>query len=167
MNGPVAIVGYMGSGKSTVGRILARKLRWKFVDLDRAIAKEAGHGISKVFARFGEEHFRELEHRALAAALDDTEESIVACGGGIVVRPENRDKLKDAVTIFLREDLSVLYERTRGASRPLRAASWEEFERRYAGRLPFYEAVADLEITVRGRLPEEVAEEIARWLLDA
>jgi shikimate kinase len=71
------------------------------------------------------------------------------------------------VTVFLREDLDILYDRTRGASRPLRAASREEFERRYAGRLPFYEEVTDLEVPIRERLPEEVAEEIARWLLDA
>ena len=167
MDGPVAIVGYMGSGKTTVGRLLARKLGWEFVDLDRTIAKQAGRGISEIFTRCGEEYFRDLEHSALVATLDDKRESVVACGGGIVVCPENRVKLKDAVTVFLREDLGVLYDRTRGASRPLRAASREEFERRYAGRLPFYEEVTDLEVPIRGRLPEEVAEEIARWLLNA
>jgi shikimate kinase len=167
LKGPVAIVGYMGSGKTTVGRILARKLGWEFVDLDRTIAKEAGCVISEIFTRCGEEHFRDLEHSALVAALDDKGESVVACGGGIVVYPENRVKLKDVVTVFLREDLDILYDRTRGASRPLRAASREEFERRYAGRLPFYEEVTDLEVPIRERLPEEVAEEIARWLLDA
>jgi len=163
----VAIIGYMGSGKTTVGRILASKLGWDFVDLDRAIAKEAGRGISAIFACFGEEHFRNLEHRALVGALNNKEESVVACGGGIVVRTENRDALKNAVTVFIREDLGVLYGRTRGVSRPLRAASWEEFERRYAGRLPLYEEVANREVPVRGRPPEEVAEEIARWLLSA
>ena len=166
-DGPVALVGYMGSGKTTVGRILAHKLGWEFVDLDRAIAKKAGHRISEIFARCGGEHFRNLEHHALVAALDDNGESVVACGGGIVVRPENCDKLKDAVTVFLREDLGTHYGRTRGTTRPLRAASREGFERRYAERLPFYEAVADLEVPVRGRPPEEVAEEIARWLLSA
>ena len=163
----MAIVGYMGSGKTTVGRILAHTLGWEFVDLDRAIAKETGSGIPEIFARSGEEHFRDLEHRALLAALDGARESVVACGGGIVVRPENRDKLKETVTVFLREDPGVLYGRTRGPRRPLRAASREEFEQRLAARLPFYEEVADLELQVRGRPPQEVAQEIARWLLDA
>ncbi|MDQ3794311.1 MAG: shikimate kinase [Actinomycetota bacterium] len=167
MDGPVTIVGYMGSGKTTVGRILARTLGWEFVDLDRAIAKGAGRAISVIFAHSGEEHFRDLEHRALLAALGGARESVVACGGGIVVRPENRDKLKETVTVFLREDPAVLYGRTRGSKRPLRAVSREEFERRLAARLPFYEEVADLELQVRGRPPQEVAQEIARWLLDA
>ncbi len=163
----MAIVGYMGCGKSTVGRFLARALGWEFVDLDHTIAEETGCEIPEIFAHFGEEHFRDLEHRALIGALDGREKRVIACGGGIVVRPENRDKLKEATTVFLREDLGFLYDRTRVAGRPLRAASREEFERRYAARLPFYEGVADLEIPVRGRPPEEVAQEISRWLLSA
>jgi shikimate kinase len=165
VDGPVAIVGYMGSGKTTVGRILARTLGWEFVDLDHAIAKEAGCGISEIFARSGEEHFRDLEHSALLGAFDGEREQVVSCGGGIVVRRENREELKKAVTVFLREDLGVLYGRTRDPRLPLRAASREEFERRFAARLPFYEEVADLKVPVRGRPPEVVAKEIARWLL--
>jgi shikimate kinase len=163
----VAIVGYMGCGKSTVGRLLARTLGWEFVDLDRNIATETGREIAQIFAHFGEEHFRNLEHRALVSALDEREERVVACGGGIVVRPENRYKLKGATTVFLREDLGFLYGRTRAPGRPLRAATPQEFERRYAERLPFYEEVADLEIPVRRLPPEAVAQEIARWLPSA
>jgi shikimate kinase len=162
---PVAIIGYMGSGKTTVGRILARKLGWELVDLDRAIVKEVGCTIPEIFERSGEGYFRDLEHRALLAALDGGR--VVACGGGIVVRPENREVLREVPTVFLQEDPGVLYGRTRGAGRPLRAASREEFERRYERRLPLYEEVADLKIAVRGRPPEEVAEEIVQWLLDA
>jgi shikimate kinase len=166
LGGTVAIVGYMGSGKTTVGRHLARKLGWEFVDLDRAIAKEAGRGIPEIFERSGEERFRDLEHRALVAAFDETSRRVVACGGGVVLRPENREQLKKATTVFLREDLDVLYGRTRGGGRPLRAASRDEFERRYAVRLPLYEEVSDLEIPARGRPPKEVAREIARWILN-
>jgi shikimate kinase len=161
----VAIIGYMGSGKTTVGRILARKLDWELVDLDRVIVKEVGCTIPEIFERSGEGYFRDLEHRALLAALD--EGRVVACGGGIVVRPENREVLRRVPTVFLQEDPGILYGRTRGAGRPLRAASREEFERRYLERLPFYEEVADLKITVRARPPQEVAEEIKQWLLDA
>ncbi|HEV3476294.1 MAG TPA: shikimate kinase [Rubrobacteraceae bacterium] len=167
MDGPLAIVGYMGSGKTTVGSILARKLGWEFVDLDYAIAKEVGREISEIFARSGEEHFRDLEHSALLTALDGEGERVVACGGGIVVRRENRDELKKHVTIFLQEDLDILYGRTRDPRLPLRAASLEEFERRFATRLPYYEEVADLVVPARGRQPEEVAMEITRWLLGA
>jgi shikimate kinase len=164
LEGPVAIVGYMGSGKSTVGLILARTLGWEFVDLDRAIAKAVGRGIPEIFRASGEEHFRNLEHRALLDALDGTRERVVACGGGIILRPENRKLLEPAATVFLEEEIHTLYGRTRGADRPLRTTSPGEFERRYAGRLPLYEDVADLKVVVRGRPPTQVAQEIARWL---
>jgi shikimate kinase len=168
LDGSVAILGYMGSGKTTVGRSLARELGWEFVDLDRAIVKEAGRTIPQIFEHAGEGYFRDLEHRALLGALDGARERVViACGGGIVVRPENRERLRAIPAVFLVEDLGVLYERTRGTGRPLRAARREDFERRYAERLPLYEEVADLEVAVRGRPPQAVAEEIARWLLDA
>jgi shikimate kinase len=163
----VAIIGYMGSGKTTVGHALARTLGWEFVDLDRAIAKSAGRGISEIFRASGEEHFRNLEHRALLDALGETRERVVACGGGIILRPENRELLGRAATVFLEEDVNTLYGRTRGGDRPLRADSLEAFERRQAERLPLYEEVADLKVDVRGRPPTEVAEEIARWLLHA
>ncbi len=163
----MAIVGYMGSGKTTVGRSLARELDWEFVDLDRAIARDTGRSIPEIFSSCGEERFRDLEHRALVTTLEGARRRIVACGGGIVVRPENRERLGGVATVFLREDLDVLYRRTRGPGRPLRAASREEFERRYAERLPFYEEVAALEVPVQRRSPEEVTQEIARWLLSA
>ena len=167
MGGPVAIVGYMGSGKSTVGRMLARSLGWDFVDLDREISRQARRGISGIFERFGEDHFRDLEHRALLAALDGERRRVVACGGGIVERPENRERLAGVPTVFLREDVGVLFGRTRDARRPLRAASREGFERRYERRLPLYEEVADLEIIINGRPPQTVAKEIERWISDA
>ncbi len=163
----MAIVGYMGSGKTTVGRALAGTLGCEFVDLDRAIAKAVSREISEIFRASGEEHFRTLEHHALLDALDGTPERVVACGGGIILRPENRKLLGRAATVFLEEELDTLYGRTRGGDRPLRADSPEAFERRYAERLPLYEEVADLKVDVRGRPPTEVAEEIARWLLHA
>src|SRR5919107_3075918 len=105
LEGPVAIVGYMGSGKTTLGRLLARALSLEFVDLDRAIVKSAGKGIPQIFAEHGEKHFRDLEHEALLQALDGRTPSVVACGGGTVVRPHHRNPLREGTTIFLREDM--------------------------------------------------------------
>ena len=156
----MAIVGYMGSGKTTLGRLLARATGLEFVDLDRTISKKAGKEIPEIFAEYGEGRFRELEHEALRGALGGRTPCIVACGGGIVVRPENRELLRGVTTVFLREDIGVLYGRTRGPGRPLRAASREEFESRYAERLPFYRDVADFEVEVDGRSPSRVVEEV-------
>jgi shikimate kinase len=149
LEGSVAIVGYMGSGKTTLGRLLARALSLGFVDLDRVI-----------FAEHGEKHFRDLEHKALLQTLDGGTPSVVACGGGTVVRPDNRTLLREVTTVFLREDTDVLYQRTRGPDRPLRAASREEFGMRYAQRLPFYREVADIEVEADGRPPAKVVEEV-------
>lgn len=162
----MALVGYMGSGKSSVGRALARSLGWDFVDLDRAIEREAGRTIPEIFAESGEQHFRELEHRVLLDALEDRAERVVACGGGVVVRPDNREHLREVATVFLWEDLEVLYERTRRPGRPLRGGGFEEFEKRYNERLPHYWEVASLEIVVRNRPRWQVAEEISQWLND-
>lgn len=153
----------MGSGKSTVGNVLARKLGWEFVDLDREIVVHAGRSIPEIFEHYGEPGFRDLEEKVLASALESPNR-VVACGGGILVRPANRERLRDVPTVFLEEDLDLLYHRTRGRNRPLRGADREAFEQRYADRLPHYLDVADLRIAVGGRTPEDVAERVTRWL---
>ena len=161
MKGPVAIVGYMGCGKTSVGRLLARSLGWEFVDLDSDIERAEGHSIPEIFADSGEERFRIIEHRTLLGLVKGNDRNrIIACGGGIVVRAENRNLLENITTVFLEESLAVLYENTRGTDRPLRGAGPEEFERRYAERLPHYREVADFTVKVRGRSPRNVASEV-------
>ena len=160
----MAIVGYMGSGKTTVGRLLANRTNRDFVDLDHEISRAAGRTIPEIFAEGGEERFRDLEHAALVSALDHPDPAVISCGGGAVTRPENRAALLQTPTVFLSEDVDALFERTRGDDRPLRCGSREDFSRRYAERLPLYREVADVEVHADGRGAADVAEEVARWL---
>ncbi len=155
----------MGSGKTTVGRLLARSTGRDFVDLDHEISRGAGRSIPEIFAEGGEDRFRDLEHAALVSALDRPEPAVISCGGGVVTRPENRAALHRTPTVFLSEDVDALFARTRGAGRPLRGGSREDFARRYSERLPLYREVADVEVRADGRDAAAVAEEVARWLL--
>ncbi len=161
------IVGYMGSGKSTVGRMVAEELGWEFVDLDGAVAGRMGLSIPDIFGSYGEPHFRALERRELIDALDGGPERVVACGGGVVVDPRNRARLLEVPTVFLWEDAEVLYRRTRGPARPLRGASFEDFARRYAERLPYYLEIASLQIEPHSRPPLRVADEVLEWIRGA
>ena len=163
----MAIVGYMGSGKSTVGRIIAVDLGWEFLDLDRAVAERANLSIPEIFELLGEPRFRDLERWELLDALAGPKKRVVACGGGVVVDPRNRARLMEVPTVFLWEDADVLYRRTRGPGRPLRGASYEDFARRYAERLPYYLEVASLQIEPGERPPRKVADEVLEWLRDA
>lgn len=164
MGGPVAIVGYMGSGKSSIGRLLARRLGWEFADLDREIERKERRSIPEIFKESGEERFRELEYEALIHTLDGADERVVACGGGTVTHPGSRKVLREVDTVFLEEDVEVLYTRTRGSRRPLRAGNPKEFEERYLERLEHYREVADLTVSMRNRPKDRVTEEIVRWL---
>jgi shikimate kinase len=163
----LAIVGYMGSGKSTVGRVVASSLGWEFVDLDRAVAERARLSIPEIFDLLGEPYFRELERQELLAALDGPTNRVVSCGGGVIEDPRNRSLLVDIPTVFLWEDTNVLYRRTRGPGRPLRGTSFEDFSRRYAERLPYYLEVASLQIDPEGRPPLRIADKIIEWLRSA
>jgi len=167
LEGPLAIVGYMGSGKSTVGRIVAEDLGWGFLDLDRAVAERASLSIPEIFDLLGEPHFRDLERWELLDALAGSKKRVVAGGGGVVVDPRNRALLMEVPTVFLWEDADVLDRRTRGPGRPLRGASYEDFTRRYAERLPYYLEVASLQIEPEDRPPRRIADEILEWFRHA
>lgn len=163
----MAIVGYMGSGKSTVGRTVARELGYELVDLDQAVADTAALSISEIFEFSGEPHFRDLERRELLRALDGCPHSVVSCGGGVVVDPRNRARLMQVPTVFLWEDTDVLYRRTRGTGRPLRGTGYEDFARRYAERLPYYLEVASLQIKTKNRPSYRIADDILDWFCAA
>jgi shikimate kinase len=159
----VFLIGFMGVGKTTVGRHLARLLGWDFLDLDERIVTNERLDISKIFAVKGEAYFRRLETEILAS-LDGRARIVVACGGGTYAHDDSRrliDRLGRAVWIRLPLDMAL--RRCAGETgRPLlkSAAQADELYRR---RLPSYRS-APLHVEAHGLTAEQVAERIAGLL---
>jgi len=118
--GNIYLVGFMGTGKTAVGRELARKLKWRFLDLDDLIELREGRRICDIFANDGERYFRRIE-RAVLQGVAAQKKFVVACGGGVVINPENIRIMKEAgVIIGLSASLNTILKRTRKAAhRPL------------------------------------------------
>ena len=155
----VYIVGFMGAGKTTVGRRLAEILGWDFVDLDARIEERSGEPIRELFRAQGEPHFRRLEHAELERA-STLGRSVVALGGGAFCSIENAELVrKTGASVYLEATAAVLYARCAGdESRPLfttRAAMEALLER----RRPLYEQ-ADLRIDVSGLTPDQIARRV-------
>jgi shikimate kinase len=160
----VYLVGMPGSGKSTVGPELARRLDVPFVELDAEIERAAGTGVREIFEGEGEARFRELEAGALTEAAT-RDPSVVSCGGGVVLEPANRITLRaTGEVVFLWVPLEVLRARVAPAEdRPLIRAEGD-LERLYTEREPLYREFAAHVVDASGP-PEDVAAAIERELL--
>jgi shikimate kinase len=140
----VFLVGFMGSGKNTIGQELARRLAWDFVDLDAQIEAREQQLIPEIFRVQGEFTFRSAETSALRDLTNSlARDSVVAVGGGAFVQKTNRDLLRPWLSVFLDAPISELWQRclqheaADGATRPLRN-NFEQFARLHEERLPFY-----------------------------
>ena len=158
----ITLTGFMGSGKTTVGKVLADFLGCPFMDLDDLIVKKAGKSIPEIFAQDGEPAFRQLEARLLRQTVEKyTENTVVlALGGGAVTAPASAALLHEkSVCIYLRATLETLLSRLEGetAGRPLADAS---LAARLTEREPLYEQTAHVIIDTDGLSPDEVADEI-------
>ena len=156
----LALTGYMGCGKSTVGRIVADALGSPFIDLDDAIEKAAGRTVADIFAEDGEPAFRQMELKALKSALGkyQSNTAVIALGGGTVTIPEAVRLLqKQTLCIWLQAPADELESRVAGSGRPL---ADKDFRERLVSREPLYEAAAHVTIDTIGLSPEEIADEI-------
>lgn len=143
----IVLIGFMGSGKSAVGRRLARKLHKKFVDTDLEIEKQAGMPIPKIFACYGEVYFRDLESRVIDQVVQQ-DNQVIATGGGAVMRPDNARALQAAGTVvWLRVGAETAYRRVgRKGDRPLLAGEdpQERIGDLLAQRESLYRELADV-----------------------
>lgn len=150
MKTSIALIGFMGTGKTVVGKLLAKKLGKDFIELDAEITKKAGKSIPDIFRADGEIHFRELEI-AVTKKNAVKKNTVIACGGGIVLNTINIFRLKqECVIVCLTASPEAILERTSGAKggRPLLNVPDREKQIRemLEYRQPFYERAADITI---------------------
>ena len=143
----IALIGFRGTGKTTIGKRLARRLQMKFIDLDHEIVRRAGKAIPQIFAESGEQGFREMERRAVEAAAG-MDNACIACGGGVVLRKASIDSLKRNSTIILLEARpEVIHARIRhDRNRPSLTGkgAMEEILHLLEERRPLYDAAAQM-----------------------
>ncbi len=159
------LVGFMASGKSTIGPELAGRLGWKFVDLDSGIELRERKSIPEIFREKGEAGFRRAETAALEEFTSGLKQnSVVALGGGAFAQERNRELLRDWTTVFLNAPVEELWRRSQedGIERPLRTDR-TQFERLYAQRLPFYQR-ATITLETKGKNASSICDEIEQRL---
>ena len=162
----VLLTGFMGSGKSSVGRLLAKSLSCPFVDLDGEIVSASGRSINDIFAQDGEQAFRRLETLCLQQVLRGSQ-AVIATGGGVVISAENRSLMRTrGIVVNLDVSLSQVLQRLHGATdRPLFGGSdaANHVKSLMDDRKQFY-ADADIRIDTDGKSVEDVAAEILRFV---
>jgi shikimate kinase len=159
----ILLVGMMGSGKTTTGALLARRLGWDYRDSDADVEALTGHTVPEIFERDGEAAFRKVEAEVLAAACNSERPTVIAVAGGAVLSEDNRRLIRECGTVvWLRADPHRLAERVGdGAGRPLLEGDKDEImDRLLAERAPHYAEVADAVIDVDHLTPDQVADRV-------
>ncbi|HEX2894714.1 MAG TPA: shikimate kinase [Marmoricola sp.] len=163
----VVLIGPMGAGKTTVGRLVAEALGVDFLDTDEVIEQTAGKTVSEIFVDEGEPHFRDLERAAVADALT-THDGVLALGGGAVMDATTRERLSGEQVIFLQVGLSDAAQRVGlGVSRPLLLGNVRgRMKQLLDERTPVYESVAGHVVDTNGLSAREVADRVLAVLQD-
>jgi len=163
----ITIIGYRGTGKTTVGAELAQRLDWDYIDIDPELEKRARKSIAAIFAQDGEPYFRDLESAELARHLTG-ETIVVSAGGGVILRDLNRDLMcKSGPVIWLMADEATIAARiqsdpTSATRRPslTRTDPISEIQQVLAFRRPLYSAAATIQVQTDGRSPAAIVDEI-------
>ena len=162
----IVLIGFMGSGKTVVGKIISERLNLKFVDVDRLIEEEQGRTIPEIFSTFSEDYFRKLEKEMVARVAKDGNQ-VIATGGGVVLNPENMANLrKNGVIIWLSVSAEAAWKRTeQDGTRPLLQVNYPEktIEELLSFRKALY-ARADFKVETSNLSVEQVVKEILSFL---
>lgn len=166
--GGLALVGYRGTGKSTIGRLLAERLRRPFIDADDMLVARAGRSIRDIFEESGEPVFRDWEERVLREIAADRPDAVLATGGGAVLREPNRRLLRSfGLVVWLKAEPDELARRLEADSqarhgRPslTSAGTLQEILDVLEARTPLYQAVSHVEVNTQGKPPPEIVDEI-------
>jgi shikimate kinase len=167
----LVLVGFMGSGKSSVGREIARRWGFRFIDTDTAIRQKYKKSIPDIFASFGEPFFRDEENQTLRE-LQTVNQAVIATGGGIVLQPRNHPLLRSlGVVVWLTASEEVIWERvSRNQNRPLLRTEnpRSTISNLMSTRYPLYDSLADITVETSGLTHQEVADHavaaIRLWL---
>jgi shikimate kinase / 3-dehydroquinate synthase len=158
----IVLIGFMGAGKTTVGRLLADELGLPFLDSDLVIEQRTGRQVREIFAENGEPAFRILEHQVIADLLDGPD-AVLALGGGAPEHPGTQLRLKQADVVYLQVGYQQAMQRVAGDEyRPLLARPG--LDDLYQRRLDVYGAVASLIIPTDGRRPEAIGADVIERL---
>ena len=159
----IVLIGFMGSGKSAVGRRVAGRLRFQFVDTDQLIVERAGMPISEIFAKHGEEHFRDLETAALES-IAHLQHCVVSTGGGVVVKERNHSILQAlGFVVWLTASEEVIFQRvSRNDKRPLlqTADPRATIATMLGARRPLYERAAQFTVDTSAMSHDEAADAV-------
>lgn len=158
----ITIIGMMGSGKTTLGKLLGKKLGLESVDIDSAIEEQTGESISEIFSKYGEEHFSTLEKNTIKNIFN-SENKIISTGGGAFENKETRDLLiNNSIVIYLKTTPEIIFERIKNnTQRPLlkNNMTTDKISEILAGRQKNYE-LAHHTIVTDNKNPNEIMEEI-------
>ncbi|TGB04319.1 shikimate kinase [Halobacillus salinus] len=158
----IFLIGFMGSGKTTVAQQLSEKLALPLLEMDEEIERQEGTSIKDIFSRKGEGYFRQKETELLQSIKAD---SVVSTGGGVVEREDNREALHMGKVIYLQASWETIDSRlSNDTTRPLWKGNEQDKKEKFQGRLALYERAADLVVNVDDKSPEVITDEIIRRL---
>ena len=165
----IVLVGFMGCGKTHVGRELAKALEVPFVDMDEQIVERVGMPITEIFAKYGEAYFRGMETAVLKELLASKEQTVISSGGGVPMQENNQPLLKEAIVVYIKASVDVLTNRLRNdKKRPILQGGdlREKITLLLKERSPMYESISDIEVLTSNGSVDKVVRQIVEKLVE-